>query len=77
MQQGVMHAWAMACRPAHLIGQANANSQEEAPNDQHRHVYSPSLHDIFHSSMHHSPSRTQQELYIAANNRKLDVIRKK
>jgi hypothetical protein len=70
-----MH-WEMACRPAHLIGQANANSQEEAPNDQHRHIYSPSLHNTFHSNMHHCPSWAQHELYRAANNRKLGVIRK-
>ena len=70
-----MH-WAMTCRPAHLIGQANANSQEEAPDDQHRHAYSPSLHDIFHFNMHHCPSWAQHETYIAANNCKLGVIRK-
>ena len=70
-----MH-WAMAWRPAHLIGQANANSQEEAPNDQHCHIHSPSLHNIFQSNMHHCPSWAQHGLYIAANNRKHGVIRK-
>jgi hypothetical protein len=56
-QHGAMHAWAVARCPAHLIGQANANSQKEAPNDQHRHVYSPSLRSIGRPIMHRTPSQ--------------------